>query len=84
MRLVAAITAALLAAHSGEAGAASCPPAGSVGKARGRECAPPARRIEPHDPDRLKSGSRPGFIDLGGGTEVRVGGRARYEYEGKR
>lgn len=47
---------------------------------RRSDCAPPARKLEPYDPDRQRAGSRPGFIDLGGGTEVRVGGRARYEY----
>ena len=41
---------------------------------------PEPRRFEPYDPDRARSGSRPGFVDVGGGTEVRVGGRTRVEY----
>ena len=41
---------------------------------------PEPKRFEPYDPDRARSGSRPGFVDVGGGTEVRVGGRTRVEY----
>ncbi len=49
---------------------------------RCRTAAP--RKVEPYDPDRLKAGSRPGFIDLGGGTEIQVGGRARMEFDSRR
>jgi hypothetical protein len=46
-------------------------------------CAP-APKVQPYDPDRARPGSRPGFIDLGGGTEIRIGGRARMEYDLRR
>lgn len=39
-----------------------------------------SEKIEPYDPDRVKSGRQPGFIDLGDGAELRVGGRVRAEY----
>lgn len=52
------------------------------GKAR-PDC-PPPRKFEPYDPDAVRAGSRPGFIDLGGGTEVRVGGRVRGEFDTRR
>lgn len=68
---------ALAALASPAAAAERCPETQSRGAKT--TCAPPARTFEPYDPDRLRGGSRPGFIDLGG-TEVRVGGRARYEY----
>lgn len=73
-----AVLAGLLTALASPALAAERCPDGSVRNAR-TSCPPPARKFEPYDPDRLKGGSRPGSIDLGGGTEVRVGGRARYE-----
>lgn len=74
-----------LTVATGAAQAAGCGP-GPDGRARtGPDC-PAARRekIEPYDPDRAKAGSRPGFIDLGNGTEVRVGGRARLDYDVRR
>lgn len=48
-----------------------------------REAARPAK-LEPYDPDRVRAGSRPGFIDLGNGTEVRIGGRTRLDYDTRR
>ena len=44
----------------------------------------PEDKLRPHDPDRLRAGRQPGFIDLGGGTEVRVGGRVRLDYDVRR
>lgn len=44
----------------------------------------PARSFEPYDPDRARAGRTPGFIDLGNGTEVRVGGRVRMDYDLRR
>lgn len=67
---------ALAALASQAAAAERCPAKPRGGRTT---CLPTERTFEPYDPDRLKGGSRPGFIDLGG-TEVRVGGRARYEY----
>ena len=47
----------------------------------------PARKpepIRPYDPDDVEAGRRPGFIDLGNGTEIRIGGRARFDYDVRR
>lgn len=52
--------------------------------AEGRRTCEPGERLKPYDPDALRAGTRPGFIDLGGGTEVRVGGRVQMEYETRR
>ncbi len=49
----------------------------------GRPC-PPDRRVVPYDPDRTGTGRRSGPIDLGNGTEIRVGGRVRTEYDLRR
>lgn len=46
----------------------------------GTRC-PQAERPTPYDPDRARAGRTPGFIDLGGGTEVRIGGRAKFDYD---
>ena len=66
---------------SGAAGAA-CPEGQDCRRktARAAPAKPEPKRFEPYDPDRVRSGSRPGFIDLGGGSEIRVGGRTRVEY----
>ena len=47
----------------------------------GRPSCEAAVKPEPYDPEALRAGRAPGFIDLGGGTEVRIGGRARMEYD---
>ena len=68
--------------------------------AAARDCrpveAPPGVRMperagcKPADPDRgakpaaAKAGRAPGFIDLGNGTEVRIGGKAEVEVQGRR
>lgn len=77
-----AVATALLAATA--ARAEGCKPA-KLGARGGsaRPCTAPSK-IEPYDPDRVRSGSRPGFIDLGNGTEVRIGGRARLDYDMRR
>lgn len=77
---------ALAFLSAGAAAAAPCPPesgAAARSGARARDC-PPPRKLQPYDPDRQKAGSRPGFIDMGGGTEVRIGGRGRFETDGRR
>jgi hypothetical protein len=74
------------------AAAAMCSSAvfAGCGTSSGNGCVKPNRiggktaepkRFEPYHPDRLRTGSRPGFFDLGGGTEIRVGGRTRVEYQ---
>lgn len=45
---------------------------------------PPGRRVEPYDPDAVRAGRRPGTIDFGNGTEVRIGGRVRMDYDVRR
>lgn len=45
---------------------------------------PPAERPVPYDPDRARAGRTSGFIDLGGGMEIRIGGRARLDYDVRR
>ena len=47
-----------------------------------QDCPPP--KLEPYDPDRVRAGTRPGFVDLGSGTEVQVSGRARAEFTTRR
>ena len=82
-RCLAGIAGALLVAGPA---VASCPAPGegAAGRPVGRDCPAPAAKLEPYDPDRLKAGRRPGFIDFGDGTQVRIGGRARAEFDAKR
>lgn len=42
------------------------------------------RKYEPYDPGRARAGSLPGFVDIGGGTQVRVTGRVRTEFDYRR
>lgn len=85
-RLQVAVLATILLAFP--AAAEPCRKPGEAAARPGRNptsCPPPApRKVEPYDPDRARAGSRPGFIDLGGGTEVRIGGRARMDYDVRR
>ena len=41
-------------------------------------------RLRPYEPGSVRAGREPGFVDLGNGTEVRVGGRVRMDYDGRR
>jgi len=79
MRLV--FVSVLLASASLSVGAAE---AACDGKAE-RGCKTPSferpRKFEPYDSGRVRAGSLPGFVDVGGGTQVRVGGRVRTEYQ---
>ncbi len=52
--------------------------------AEGRRTCEAGERLRPYDPDALRAATRPGFIDLGGGTEVRVGGRVQMDYDTRR
>ena len=74
--------AALLAAFSLPAAAESCRRAGEPDARRQNpsDCAD-SERLQPYDPDRVRAGNRPGIIDLGNGTEVRVGGRVQFDYD---
>ena len=59
-------------------------PAGEAKSPANRSRCNPAQRLQPYHPDAVRSGKRPGFIDLGNGTEVRVGGRAQMDYDMRR
>ena len=77
-------SALLLAGQGGVALADTClNPTTKTKSAKSRDC-PPAAKVEPYDPDRVKAGRNPGFIDLGNGTEVRIGGRARMDFDTRR
>ena len=41
-------------------------------------------RLVPYEPGAQRAGRQPGFIDLGGGTEIRVGGRVQMDYDTRR
>lgn len=43
-----------------------------------------SERLRPYEPDRERAGREPGFVDLGNGTEVRVGGRVQMDQELRR
>lgn len=79
MRLIA--LSALVAATACSASLAFAAGDGVRRKAIVRAAAPRPKTFEPYDPSRMRSGSRPGFFDLGGGTELRVSGRTRVEYQ---
>jgi hypothetical protein len=50
---------------------------------QGRPTCEGAQKLQPYDPAAQRSGSRPGFVDLGNGTEVRVGGRVQMDYDAR-
>ena len=82
MRL--AVPAFFFVSTVGSVAAASCPADDAARRrAAGRPECRPAQKLEPHDPDRQRAARRPGFIDLGNGTEVRVGGRVRMDYDAR-
>ena len=61
---------------------APCPASGSRAKTARGECLPAPRTFEPYDPDGVRaSRGRDGFVDVGGGTELKVGGRVRFDYD---
>jgi hypothetical protein len=41
-------------------------------------------KLMPYEPGAQGAGRQPGFIDLGGGTEIRVGGRVQMDYDTRR
>lgn len=79
------LAALVWAAAAGTAAADTCrrTEAGRDVPVRTERCAP-ENRVEPYDPDRVRAGRRPGFIDLGNGTEVRIGGRVRLDADTRR
>jgi len=68
--------------------AKDCPPGDASSGARrtaSRAGCPATETLRrPDERPALKAGQRPGFIDLGGGTEVRIGGRARLDMDRSR
>jgi len=61
-----------------------CPDRPRTGRdAPERRCGPD-ERLRPYDPDAARRGRSPGSIDLGNGTEVRIGGRVQMEYDVRR
>ncbi len=63
--------------------AVPCPAPGSrAAKTARADCAPAPKKFEPYDPDGVRSSrGRDGFVDVGGGTELKVGGRVRFDYD---
>lgn len=74
-----AAAAPLLAGSAAWADACRQPAAKSPAAQKG-DC-PQGERLQPYDPDRVKAGRIPGFVDLGNGTELRIGGRVRMDYD---
>ena len=59
-----------------------CRPAEATAKPlAGRPTCESSERLKPYDPEGARAGRRPGSIDFGNGTEVRVGGRVQMDYE---
>jgi hypothetical protein len=75
--------AALLAVSGAQAESCRTPAAGDKGAAARTDCRP-SERLQPYEPGAARTGRDRGFIDLGNGTEVRVGGRAQMDYDVRR
>ena len=75
------LAAALLSVVASTADADACRRKAPDKAARSPAECPQEERLQPYDPGRLRSGGAPGFIDLGNGTEVRVGGRVRTDFD---
>ena len=52
--------------------------------ANGRASCDGHEKLKPHDTDGPRGGRAPGFVDLGNGTEVRIGGRVQMDYDTRR
>jgi hypothetical protein len=83
MILRALVPACILAIASTAASAEACRRPAGEARDRAADCKP-SERLQPYDPDRVRAGRSPGFVDLGNGTEVRVGGRVRMDYDVRR
>ncbi|HEV7872815.1 MAG TPA: hypothetical protein VGO82_01635 [Enterovirga sp.] len=53
------------------------------GKRKAADC-DPSERLRPYEPEKLRAGRDRGLIDLGNGTEMRVGGSVRMDYDVRR
>ncbi|HEX2137954.1 MAG TPA: hypothetical protein VHG30_19030 [Microvirga sp.] len=81
MLRIACVLAAAVLGLAGSASAAECRRAGLPAGAKAgaaQRCAP---KLEPETGarERLQPGRTPGFIALGNGTEIRIGGRVRFD-----
>ena len=52
-------------------------------KRKAADCSP-SERLRPYEPEKLRAGHDRGFIDLGNGTEMRVGGSVRMDHDVRR
>lgn len=80
---VCGLTALLLAASPALSESCRLPASGAKSPG-GRSACKPEERLRSYEPDVVRSGKQPGFINLGNGTEVRVGGRAQMDYDVRR
>ena len=80
---LAALAAALLAISAAQAETCRAPASGDKAASAGTRCKP-SERLQPYEPGAVRAGRDRGFIDLGNGTEVRVGGRAQMDYDVRR
>jgi hypothetical protein len=58
-------------------------PAEAGGERKAADCQP-SERLRPYEPETIRAGRERGFIDLGNGTELRVGGSVRMDYDVRR
>ena len=81
-----ALVACSVVALSGSASADSCRRAddGAGRRKAGPDACRPDERLRPYEPGAARAGRDPGFVELGNGTEVRVGGRVRMDYDVRR
>ena len=69
---------------SSQASAEACRrPAEARGERKSADCKP-SERLRPYEPEKTRAGRDRGFIDLGNGTELRVGGSVRMDYDVRR
>jgi hypothetical protein len=74
----------LVALASSSASAEACrSPAVARGERKAVDCKP-SERLRPYEPDKSRAGRDRGFIDLDNGTELRVGGSVRMDYDVRR
>jgi hypothetical protein len=74
----------LIGLVSSQASAEACRrPAEPRGERKAADCKP-SERLRPYEPEKTRAGRDRGFIDLGNGTELRVGGSVRMDYDVRR
>jgi hypothetical protein len=73
-----------LVLSAGAADAKPCRPADPAVSNAGRQSCLKQEKVVPYEPGAQRAGRQPGFIDLGSGTEIRVGGRVQMDYDTRR